>query len=546
MAATLLRVFLLLLGIVLVACGGSSGGGKSRHSSSSNSNTSSIAAQDVNLSGKVTYDYVPHKTTLIGLNYNAVEVRPGRGLIVELLSADNQLLRSTSTDNNGNYTFIAPGQTRVRVRVKAQLLADQAPVWNVSVRDNTNNNILYAMDGSLTNTGSSDSVRNLHAASGWTGISYGNPRVAAPFAILDSLYTALKRFANSGYVQAFPTLDIFWSINNRTAEGDPKLGEIGTSYYDGTGIYVLGEANSDTDEYDYHVILHEWGHYIENTLSRTDTLGGDHAQNVPQDMRLAMSEGFSTGLAAMMLNNPLYADSLGVRQSDGFYFDASDKNPDVKGWFSEASVSSIIYHYYLSSNNKTARNFADVLAGITADSFIQTEGLVSIFTLSDSIKNQNPAHAATIDILFGEHNIFGTDTFGANESNNGGVADALPVYKALAIDAPAIQICSSNIQGNYNKLGVHQFLRLTVGTNGNYNFSVTKSSGQSIVTDPDVEIFYRGNLVDDGVSSVTDSETFTASLTSGNYVVVVTDRNNHNAALANTRRACFDVRVQSN
>src|SRR5690606_40072898 len=44
----------------------------------------------------------------------------------------------------------------------------------------------------------------------------------------------------------------------------------------GDVIYLLGAENVDTDEFDTHVILHEWAHYFEKALSRTDTIGGMH------------------------------------------------------------------------------------------------------------------------------------------------------------------------------------------------------------------------------------------------------------------------------
>lgn len=542
----LLRVSLVFLGLLLLACGGS-GKGKNRSSSSFSSSSSSVSpVGDVNLAGRITYDYVPHKTTLIGLNYNAIEARPGRGLVVELLGQNNQSLATTLTDSNGNYHFTVPGNTQVRVRVKAQLLSSQAPAWDISVRDNTSNDALYVMDGSLASTGTTDSIRDLHAASGWTGNSYGNTRVAAPFAILDGLYIGLNRFADAGYTQTFPSLNIFWSVNNKTADGDPRLGEIGTSYYSDSAIYILGEANSDTDEYDTHVILHEWGHYLENRLFRTDTLGGDHSQNVALDMRLALSEGIATALASMMLNNPLYADSLGVRQSDGFYFDASDKNPPLKGWYAEGSIASIIYNYYLSAINKTARNFADVLTSMISPEYVETEAAVSIYTFAHAVKSRHPTHSATVYTLMTEQNIFGTDGFGSNESNNGGVQDVLPVYKNLVIDGAPTQVCSSNTQGSYNKLGVHQYLRLAIATTGNYEFRVTKSSGQAaITTDPDIEIYRGGNSVAEGASLLNDTEITSSLLTTGNYWIAVFDANNYDADLSATRRACFDVRVQT-
>lgn len=532
-------IWLVLVCLYLGACGG---GGKTSHQSSSVTTSSQGV---VSLSGRVTYDYVPHKTTLIGLNYNAIESRPVRGVQVELIGQSGQILAVTSTDADGHYQVAAPANTAVRVRVKAQLLSVTAPAWDFSVRDNTSGNALYVMDGSLASTGKSDSTRDLHAASGWTGVSYGSARVAAPFAILDDIYVSLQRFVAVGYQQSFPVLTIFWSTKNKAVDGDPGLGEINTTYYSDSAIYVLGDANADTDEYDAHVILHEWGHYIETALSRTDTLGGDHSQDLPLDMRLAMSEGFSTAWASVLLNNPLYADSLGIRQSDGFYFDASEKNPDLKGWYSEASVSSIIYNYYTSSKNKTARNFSDVISAVTADDFINAEGAVSIFTFAESVRRQFPEHMNTINELLTEQHIFGADEFGLNETNDGGRPDVLPVYKPLVIDGGATIVCSSNIIGTFNKLGVHQFLQLTVNNGGNFQVSATRSTGQSLTTNPNVEIFHRGIIADDGTSPFNNSEVFTTFLSAGNYLVVVYDQNNFDPNMTNTRRSCFDVRIDT-
>jgi len=39
-------------------------------------------------------------------------------------------------------------------------------------------------------------------------------------------------------------------------------------YYDGK-LYILGDANSDTDEFDDHVIIHDWGHYFEDKFSES-------------------------------------------------------------------------------------------------------------------------------------------------------------------------------------------------------------------------------------------------------------------------------------
>ena len=80
---------------------------------------------------------------------------------------------------------------------------------------------------------------------------------------------------------------MFWSPENKPSdEWDPATGAIQTTLFlngelDGfpAGIYVLGWQNVDTDEYDAHVIAHEFQHYLEDALSRSDSPGGSHAIN---------------------------------------------------------------------------------------------------------------------------------------------------------------------------------------------------------------------------------------------------------------------------
>ena len=60
-------------------------------------------------------------------------------------------------------------------------------------------------------------VRNLRAASGWSGFAgFTSTRAAAPFAILDTLYAAVQFVVAQGdpSLQLDP-LEIFWSPENR-------------------------------------------------------------------------------------------------------------------------------------------------------------------------------------------------------------------------------------------------------------------------------------------------------------------------------------------
>ncbi len=60
-------------------------------------------------------------------------------------------------------------------------------------------------------------------------------------------------------------------------------------------MVILGDAGVDTDEFDAHVIAHEWAHYFEDVMSRSNSEGGAHLLGESLDASLAFSEGFAEG-----------------------------------------------------------------------------------------------------------------------------------------------------------------------------------------------------------------------------------------------------------
>jgi hypothetical protein len=510
--------------------------------------SSSIANSSVSflitLSGKITYDFVPHNANQIGLNYNAIERRPGRGLTVELLGESNQVLMAGVTDNSGNYAFAVERNKLVKVRAKAQLSRLNTPSWNFKVTDNTSNNALYVMDGSLLAVSDTNAVRDLHASSGWTGTDYTQPRVAAPFAILDSVLIAAERVLAAGNTQNFPALELRWSIDNKAADGDLSLGEIGTSFFSGTAIYVLGDANNDTDEYDPHVILHEWGHYLEGNFSRSDSIGGDHSYGDKLDMRVAMSEGFANAFSAMMLDDPDYRDASGAQQLDGFSNNVSRKVHSVRGWYSEASLQSIFYNFYVSSIGKVARNFTDILSVINSAEYTNTTALTSIYVFADELRTVLPAQVTNFNNLLVEQNIEITDAFGVDESNSGGYTGGLPVYKTLPSTNTVISLCSTNRFGSYNKLANAQFMILNVASSGTYQISVQEGVDDSGNSDPDLYLYQRGSLLAFAEGTAIDQENLSRFLSVGVYLVELVDDRVKNSENASEITACFDVRAQ--
>ncbi len=72
--------------------------------------------------------------------------------------------------------------------------------------------------------------------------------------------------------------------------------------------------------------------------------------------------------SAIATDNPIYFDTMGKRQSDGFYMDIEHSSSIVKGFFSEDSVQSVIYDIYDSNDDGADRlsmGFAPIYRELT-------------------------------------------------------------------------------------------------------------------------------------------------------------------------------------
>lgn len=492
------------------------------------------------MSGTITFDYVPHKSNHLGLDYSNIQSKPARGVVIELLNLSGEVIANQITNDNGEYQFDTLLGQQVQLRVKAQILDIEAAAWSVDVRDNTNANSLYVVQGSLTAILSTHEIRNIHIESGWNGVSYANTRSAAPFAILDSVYSGIKQLQSAGLSDVLPEVSFFWSEHNTSAEGDITQGEIGTSYFSFEGIYLLGDADVDTDEYDSHVILHEWTHYLENTISRSDSIGGDHNSNQRLDMRLAFSEGFANAFSAILQDDAFYKDALGVNQSSGFYIDLAEKSHSLRGWYSQASIGSMLFNYYLSSDNRTAKTFDDLFKTFTRSDYIDHPGFASIYLFSEKLQLEAPAAFNTWSDLMLEQNIFSSEAYGEGETNAGGYVENLPVYKTLSLSSPTVILCSSNRFGSFNRLSNYQFVKIPIVQSGNYRIQVTNAMGSSN-TDPDIYLYSSGGLIRSGVSSQPDQEVIRQFLVNSTYVLTLAEAKVLNESISSNMTYCFNL-----
>lgn len=515
---------------------------------------------DVNVTGVITFDRVPFNTATNGLNYNAISQDPARGITVEAINAAGTVLQSDVTDVAGAYEFTIAPNTDMRVRAKAEMVQTTGAQWDVQVVDNTSSGALYSIAGSLLNVGTLDTARNLNAGSGWGGNSYIGTRAAAPFAILNPIYDALKKFEAIDSAVVFPAVDFNWSVNNRpttrTTPIDYQSGAIRTSSYvknsafpDGA-IFILGDDNSDTDEYDDHVVVHEWGHYFEDKLSRSDSLGGLHSRGERLDPRVALGEGFGNALSGMITDDPFYRDSLGVMQSSGFEIDVERNDNSPEGWFNEGSVQSILYDIYDSVDDgadSLSLGLGPIYGALTSDNYKTQPLFTTIFSVMDEIKNLESGSAAGINALSAGQSISGTGQDGAGETNNGGTATELPVYKTALVNGAAVRVCSSGSAAPetnptlYNKLGNRDYVKFNVSLAGVHTLRMVRVSGASS-RDPDFVIFKNSAVVAIAESAPSDSEVISLNLTPGEHVVDTYDL--LNVALGGTPgQACYNFNV---
>lgn len=568
----MLRLVVLLLVAGLAGCGG--GGSDAAPAPTPGA---------VTVSGQVTFDKVPAVPGQ-GLVYSQTVASPARGVTIELLTGTT-VTASTTTDENGRYSFgNVPQSTDVSLRVRAEMIRVGTPSWDFRVIDNVNGEALYTLAGAVFNTGTEDVTRNLHAASGWTGAAYTQARSAAPFAILDVVYDAVQLVLSAAPSTAFPALRFNWSPENVPVDGSVAEGEIGTTkFLQPRDIYLLGAANIDTDEYDRHVVAHEFGHYLEYRFSRLDSIGGPHALSDQLDMRLAFSEAWSSAFAAMVTGQHEYVDTAGLSQSQSGSFNLEQRrqpaNPNP-GWFNEESLQGLIYDLYDDGRDNgpgmppgvvddVHLGFAPIWAALT-DGNRTTRALTSVFPFVHALKTARPADAPLIDVLTSAQQIAViTDAYGTGQTNFGVPTGRDPdevfqdfntIYDSMLVGSTLQNVCSLDDYtslppgtGAVNKLASRRFVRFTVTNPGVHTITAWARAPLNAPADPDLVLHSAGVLrISEEPSTCTAvvpaeacMESFSETLQAGEYILEVYEWTNvtDDPSYEPIGRTCFDVTV---
>lgn len=463
---------------------------------------SATSAGVATVSGVVRYERVPFLASgTRGLNYAAPVLLPAREVELHILDAGSLApLSSSITDANGAYSFTVPGNTSVFIRVMARTLRNGR--WNVRVQDGVGGLLpySYATPAFNSSTGTQDITLRTGIAANGTPIA-GEQRASGPFAILDTIYTAMQTVLAVAPDSAFPSVYVDWGTQS------------GGTYFTvddfGPRIALLSDLTEDTDEFDEHVVAHEFGHYLENYFSRSDSIGGPHRLGDQLDMRVAFGEGFGYAFAAMVLGNTDSRDSFinaGTHTSSGFDIEVNPPTP-LTGpgcWCSEPSVWSILWDLYDANPDGAdtiALGFAPIWQAMTGAQRT-TPAMTSIFSFAAALKELRPDDAAGIDALLEAQNITaaGINAFAATQASTPDPR-LLPLYPEVTRGGPPMIVASFGQRSPeqlFNKIGNRAFLRFVPTESGTVRIAVETSNtntGQLTAADPDFLVHRNGVLV---------------------------------------------------
>jgi hypothetical protein len=538
-------------------------------------------AGPVTVAGKVELEFALPNNNCRGLNFNNIDIRPMRAVTVQLIDDSGAVLDTTVSGSDGAYSFAnVDANIDVRLRVRAELKRSGSPGWDVEVRDNTSDissplgsRPLYVVEFAPFNTGGTDtSGADFIAKTGWdtTTNSYTGTRAAAPFAILDAIYDGMQLVLTADASANFAPLDAFWSINNTlTSPTNIDLGELSSSFYSSSidSLFLLGDANTDTEEFDDHVSVHEWGHYFEDNFSRSDSIGGPHSIGQSIDPRLAFGEGWATALAAMALNEPQYCDTGVVGTSGGFGINTETNNSGPQGYYNEMSVATLIYDLFDTNPDGAdtgSIGFGPIFNVMTGPQRT-TEAFTTLFSFATALRAEvSGADLALVDALLTAENVNlpNVTIYADNQTTfPSGARDVDPVYTTIVPDGSVTNICTNSDFDNGrdgNKLSAHRFLKVTTSSRSTYTIRAEANPIPPPTaddpdpddptlprdrSDPDIFLWNNGSLVGLFNSGVDDvEEGVTQNLFADTYVISLQEwrYSDDDASSDFPEQICFD------
>lgn len=302
---------------------------------------------------------------------------PIRFAEIQVLEPDGTPVQCAQTDASGNFSLQVPkNSVSYTIAVLSRTPAQDTHA-RVSVLNRPSLNQTYSLRRSVF--GAEDNNIGIIDAS-VTGDVLG-----AAFNILDQIVKAndfLRTIAGncsqtfsdcSNFVVA-PKVSVYWMRG--FDPGTYFADETPLSFYlpGHARLFILGGSNgdtdsSDTDHFDNSVIIHEYGHFLEDNVFATSSPGGPHSGDGIIDPRLAWSEGWGDFIQAAVLGVPSYQDTFGNADGlTGFFYDADLETPHAgndypmavgEGNFREFSIARFLWDTIDNTPSETNFGFVD-------------------------------------------------------------------------------------------------------------------------------------------------------------------------------------------
>lgn len=306
-------------------------------------------------------------TSSRGIPYAEVVIKDSSGNIIQCSETN-----STGTVANFDIPNVAGTYT-----VYVNSRADNSKI-KVSVLNDVSSKDYYSALTSFT-VGSSETspktVSNVITAS-----ATDTNLTGAAFHLLFNIYTSNEYLRTTLSNPTFATekVTVYWKAGFNPATYVGSSSPLSFYIQGSSELYILGGSNgnyttADTDHFDDSVIIHEFGHFLEDVYSQSDSRGGSHNGNFIIDPRLAWSEGWANFFQGAVIRSidstrgRYYIDTIGgdiaikfdLRESGGSAtYDRVGQAGE--GTFREVSISRTLWKTTASATESTTPTGAAV------------------------------------------------------------------------------------------------------------------------------------------------------------------------------------------
>lgn len=457
---------------------------------------------------------------------------------VQALNSAGQIINCGMTTSSGTFSIKVPPFANYTIKVLSRS-ADPAGNFSVSVKEDIYSNALYELSAAVTVAGTN--------VSGVTMLAYA--RQSESSKVLGGAFNILDRIVKANNVIAAISgvdmsciknnkVNVYWKAgfnpnSYRNYPNDPL------SYYipGNHELYILGGKNGDlayedTDHFDDSVVVHEYGHFLEDVCGKSDSRGGAHNGNFIIDPRLAWSEGWANYFQTTVSGNKYYIDTIGFSDSqeggngqNGITLDLSESGSAAsrdavstagEGTFREVSISRALYKMTTSTNPVT---FDKVWTAFT-----------SIGSAAEAFRNIGLLHMRLAPLLSGAPLTTFNNTIacaGAGECQSSGIQYyGQRLNTSVPACSPATESLTPVIDSSYgyvrsNQFRSNKFYRLTYnGGGGTLTLHYTGSGSPS--TDLDLILYresydYSEDSGATGTASIIAQSRTSGQDTAGNY-----------------------------